>query len=187
MKRTVSTILTAVLAASLFACGSDDDSGADAAHNDADVVFATGMIPHHAQAIEMSDLLLAKEDVDTQVVELAEQITSAQTPEIDTMSGWLEQWGETVPPTSGMENMEEMPSTDGMMSPQDMARLESAAGDEASRLYLEQMIEHHTGAIDMAQQEAETGSYQPALTLAEDIIESQQAEIETMQGLLSQM
>ncbi len=175
MKRKGLTAMTGLLTGALLGCGS-------AGHNDVDIAFATDMIPHHSQAVEMSDTLLAKEGIDPQVIDLAEQITSAQAPEIDVMSGWLEQWGEEIPATTGMD---EMTSMDGMMSPQDMARLESAAGAEASRLYLEQMVEHHTGATVMAQQEDEGGSYEPAVTLATDIIESQQAEIETMEGLLS--
>jgi len=181
MKRTVTTILVAVLAMTLLACSETDS----AAHNDADVAFATDMIPHHAQAVEMSDILLSKDGIDPQVLDLAEQIKAAQAPEIETMSGWLEEWGEAVPPTSGMDDMEEMPAMDGMMSPQDMAELESATGDAATRLYLEQMTEHHAGAIDMAERETDDGSYPEAVALARSIIETQQAEIETMADLLA--
>ena len=95
------------------------------AHNDADVAFATGMIPHHQQAIEMSDMLLAKQDVDPQVVSLANDIKAAQGPEIEQMQGWLTQWGTamTPSPTSAMpghdmpgHDMTGMSGGQGMMS-----------------------------------------------------------------------
>ncbi len=72
-----------------------------------------------------------------------------------------------------------------MMSEEDMAALESAEGREASRLFLEQMIEHHQGAIEMAEAEIEGGQNPDAVALAEKIASDQQAEIETMQELLT--
>ncbi|WP_234714477.1 DUF305 domain-containing protein, partial [Mycobacterium tuberculosis] len=63
-------------------------------------MFVTMMIPHHEQAIEMSDILLAKDGADPRVVELAEQIKAAQGPEIDKMLGWLEDWGVEYDPDS---------------------------------------------------------------------------------------
>ena len=75
--------------------GGSDSSPSDSAadFNAADEMFATMMIPHHEQAVEMSDMILAKSDVDPRVLELAQQIKDAQQPEIDTMEGWLEDWG----------------------------------------------------------------------------------------------
>ncbi len=183
MRRTVTTILGAVLALALLGCG----NSATDAHNDADVAFATGMIPHHAQAVEMSDILLSKDGVDPQVAELAEQVKAAQAPEIEAMTSWLEEWDEAVPPTTGMESMDDMSSMEGMMTEQDMGDLAAATGDEASRLFLQQMTEHHSGAIDMAEQETEDGSYPDATDLAEEIVQSQQAEIDTMNDLLARL
>lgn len=145
------------------------------------------MIPHHAQAVEMSDIVLAKDGVDPEVAQLAEEIKAAQAPEIETMTGWLEDWEEEVPPTTGMEDMEGESSMDGMMSAQDMVDLEAAPGEQASRLFLEQMTEHHTGAVDMAEQEVQDGEYADAISLAETIIETQQAEILQMEELLARM
>ena len=172
-------------------------STADAqAHNDADVAFATGMIPHHQQAIEMSDMLLAKQGIDPQVVTLANEIKAAQGPEIAQMRGWLTQWGaSTTPsPSTGMPG-HDMPGHDmsgggdmtGMMSKADMTALQNAQGAEASRLFLTQMIEHHNGAITMAQQEIDGGQFPPAVELARSIVTSQQQEITTMQGIIDSM
>ena len=71
-----------------------------AGHNHADVMFANHMIPHHQQAIEMSDVILDKQGVDPRVIDLARQIKDAQGPEIDQMQAWLDQWG--MPGASGM-------------------------------------------------------------------------------------
>ena len=114
------------------------------------MTFAQGMIPHHEQAIEMSDMLLAKQGIDPQVVSLANEIKAAQGPEIEQMKGWLSQWGvsptTTNSPSSSMPGMpgHDMPGGDmpgmsgghGMMSEQDMAALQNAQGTEASRLFL---------------------------------------------------
>lgn len=143
---------------------------------DADVTFVTGMIAHHQQAIEMADLVLGKEGVDERVAQLAQDIKAAQGPEIDAMTSWLEDWGQST--ESGMDH------GDGMMSETDMTALESATGPEASRLFLEQMIEHHQGAIAMAQTEAGAGQNADALALAQTIIDAQTAEITTMQDIL---
>jgi len=176
------------------------------AHNGADVMFAQGMIPHHEQAVEMSDMVLGKEGIDPRVVSLANDIKAAQGPEIQQMQGWLAEWG--VPTTmmpgsadSGMpgHDMPGMPDGDmpghgmpgmpgmngqGMMSEQDMAALQNAQGVAASRLFLSQMIEHHQGAIAMAQTEIDAGRYPAALELARSIVSSQQDEIATMEQFL---
>ncbi|MFE7843923.1 DUF305 domain-containing protein [Microbacterium sp. NPDC057407] len=163
-----------------------DDAGSEQAAdvNSADIMFAQMMIPHHEQAVEMADMLLAKDDIDPDVVRLAEDIKAAQQPEIDRMAGWLEDWGADMP---GMDGMDGMDHGDGMMSEADMARLEAATGVEASRLFLEQMIVHHEGAIEMAQAEVEDGRNPGAIQLADDIIETQTAEVGTMNGLLDDL
>jgi len=184
MTRTIA-LATAVVALSLAACGSDDtdSAGSTGDHNDTDVAFAQQMIPHHAQAVDMSDIVLAKDGVDARVADLAEEIKAAQTPEIDVMAGWLSDWDEEVPPTAGTQDMGGM-EMDGMMSAEDMTDLEEADADRASRLFLGQMTEHHVGAIDTAEQEVDGGSYPEAIDLAETIIETQQAEITRMEELL---
>jgi uncharacterized protein (DUF305 family) len=150
--------------------------------NAADSMFAMMMIPHHEQAIEMSDLILAKSGVDQRVLDLAQQIKAAQVPEIELMQSWLDDWG--MPSSGGMDGMDH---GDGMMSEDDMTALEVAGGAEAARLFLEQMIEHHQGAIEMAQDELDDGANPDVLALAQRIITSQTAEIATMQELLTQV
>lgn len=169
-------------------------------HNDADVTFATGMIPHHQQAVVMSDMVLAKQGIDPRVVTLANEIKAAQGPEIEQMQGWLTQWGAAATPApshnmpghdmadmGGGPGMADMGSGHGMMSQADMTELQNAQGAEASRLFLTQMIEHHNGAITMAQTEIDSGQFPAAVEMARSIVASQQQEITTMQGILDSM
>lgn len=163
-------------------------------------MFAQHMIPHHQQAIEMSDMLLTKQGIDPRVTELAKQIKAAQGPEIEQMQGWLNQWGNPpmppmpsgdmsghgdMPGMSGMPSMSGTPGMTGMMSNEDMTALQNAQGVEASKLFLTQMITHHEGAITMAQTEIKDGQYPAAVELARAIVSAQQNEIDTMKGMLA--
>ena len=167
------------------AAGSPATSSTPAAgqHNDADVMFAQGMIPHHQQAVAMSDMILAKDGIDAKVTDLATQIKAAQAPEIAQMSGWLAGWGENPSPSMGMDH----DMGGGMMSQADMDALDQATGQDAARLFLTGMITHHKGAITMAQNEVANGQNPEAIALAQKIITDQQAEIDTMNQLLEQL
>lgn len=168
----------------------ESGTGVSEAHNDADVMFAQMMIPHHQQAVEMSDIMLAKKDISPEVTELATKIKQAQAPEIETMTSWLEAWGELVTPEGGIEG-HDMGSMgggmEGMMSEDQMAELEAADGEDATRMFLESMTEHHNGAVDMAQEEIDNGKSPEAVALAETIMQTQQAEIEEMEELLAEL
>lgn len=149
--------------------------------NDADAMFASMMIVHHQQAVEMSDIVLAKEGVDPRVVDLAERIKAAQSPEIEQLQGWLDEWGVEPDDGSGMDH------GDGMMSEDDLAALEAAAGPEASRLFLEQMIMHHEGAVEMAEAQIADGEDADAVALAQEIVDAQTAEIAEMRELIASL
>ncbi|WP_233255561.1 DUF305 domain-containing protein [Naasia lichenicola] len=151
-------------------------------HNDADVTFAMDMIPHHQQAVEMADMILAKDGIDADVIDLATRIKAAQDPEIITMTSWLSIWGEMMN-SSDMSDMRTM-GENGMMSSDDMNALDKATGDEATRLFLEGMTTHHKGAITMAQTEISDGENPDAIELAKTIVEDQTAEIDEMSSLL---
>lgn len=155
--------------------------------NMADIMFTTMMIPHHEQAVVMSDKILAKDGIDDRVVTLSKQIKAAQGPEIETMQGWLKAWGAPAPSGMGGMDGDGMGGMDGggMMSETDMAALDNAAGAEASRLFLTGMIEHHEGAIDMAQTEVDSGQNSDVKDLAQQIIDGQTAEIATMRKILA--
>lgn len=153
---------------------------ADQPHNQQDVSFAEQMIPHHQQAVEMSEVILSKPDIDPRVVQLANQIKAAQGPEIEQMRGWLKQWG--APAMPGMEH--HGGAMAGMMSAEDMDALKNAQGADAATLFLNQMIKHHEGAIAMAHTEIDAGQFQPAVAMAKSIATGQQQEIADMQDIL---
>ncbi|MEK8073209.1 DUF305 domain-containing protein [Rhodococcoides navarretei] len=152
--------------------------------NDADVMFAQMMYPHHAQAVEMADLANGRTD-NPEVLSLASAIAAAQQPEMDQMTTWLTEWGQPMPDMDmgdmgGMDHS----SGSGMMTAQDMDALMAASGPEFDRQWLTMMIAHHTGAIEMANTEIADGSNPDALEMARAIVATQQQEIETMQRLL---
>lgn len=150
----------------------------------ADVMFAQMMIPHHEQAVVMSDYAL--ENTSTpEVLALAEQIKAAQQPEIEQMTSWLEEWG--VPVMSGMDAMGAHGGhgMSGMLTDEQLDELANATDADFDALYLAYMIDHHEGAIDMADDVADSQDPRVA-ALAAAIIEAQRAEIVEMQRLLGQ-
>lgn len=158
-------------------------SGSDAtgAFNDADVAFATDMIPHHQQAVKMAALAETRAR-SPQVKELAAKIEAAQGPEIQTMTAWLNAWGKPVPgDMSGMDMSGQMP---GMMSMDDINKLTGMSGTGFDEMFLAMMIRHHQGAIKMAKTEKSSGMSSDAIALAEQIATAQAAEIATMRTLL---
>lgn len=190
MKRTLTSITFAVVAAlTLVGCGNDTDSNDSTSSsggqfNDADVTFAQQMIPHHEQAVEMATM--AQEQASSpEVKQLADKIAAAQGPEIDTMTGWLEDWGQEVSSDS-MSGMDHAGSDmSGMMSDDDMESLGAATGAEFDQMFLQMMTQHHTSAIEMAKTEQQDGENPDAIALAEKIEADQTAEIAQMQDLLA--
>ena len=224
MMRSTSRARTAALAVGvlaltmlLAACGGDDSTtgsgskagstasstgtAAAAPHNDADVAFATGMIPHHGQAVAMAELAATRAS-SPQVKKLAAAIQAAQGPEIEQMSGWLADWGEEVPDPQAMamgsgHDMSDMTGEDsntdgmssdgmaGMMTADQMSDLAAASGAKFDTMWLRSMIAHHEGAVAMAEDELGDGLNVDALELAETIVDAQQTEIMTMRDLLA--
>ncbi|MDV6011838.1 DUF305 domain-containing protein [Haloechinothrix sp. LS1_15] len=179
MRTTTRTGLTlaGLLAGALLA-----GCAADAEFNQADVAFAKEMIPHHEQAVVMAELVAERTD-NRDLRELAADVEAAQDPEIEAMTAMLDEWGEPAPePHDAADHAaHDMP---GMMSEEQMANLADARGAEFDRLWMEMMIEHHEGAIEMAETQLEDGINTEASELAEDIIEVQEAEIDLMRDML---
>lgn len=184
----VSALLT------LAACGSEEPgsgssagtastssstSGSTQAGRQDDVRFAQMMIPHHEQAVEMAELALQK-DTSARVRQLAEQIRAAQDPEIATMTRWLEQWG--APMTSDQGHAGH--GGGGMMSEEDLEELSAADGRSFETMWLEMMVEHHEGAVVMAQDVLETTASPEVKALAQAVVAGQTQEIATMKSLL---
>lgn len=203
LRRTVLSVTAGAAAFVLAACGSDGGSGghdmgsmesdsgptatasAEAGdHNDADVDFSTEMIQHHRQAVDMAELA-ADRASSQEVKDLATKVKGAQDPEIETMSGWLTSWGEDVPEKmSGAMDHDMSSAMPGMMSGKDMDKLEKASGAEFDTMFLTMMVEHHEGAVEMAETEKADGKYGPATKLADAVVTAQTAEIKQMNKML---
>ena len=176
----------------LAACGSEsnqqstastqtDLTSSESSFNDADVMFAQMMIPHHEQAIELADMaldptLMAGEQVKT----LASQIKLAQDPEIDLMTQWLTDWDQPLMDMSEEHDM----SMDGMLSVDEIAALGQLVGEEFDQAWASAMIAHHKGAIKMAKTVKEDGKSTPVQDLANLIVQEQQSEITFLETLL---
>ncbi len=140
-----------------------------------DLGFAQMMIPHHEQAVEMSGLAL-EISTDPEILALATQIRDAQAPEIEQMQGWLDS-------STGMMD-HDMGTMGGMLSDAEIATLAASTGVEFDRLFLEGMIGHHEGAIQMAQTILDSRNPE-VKALGEAIVSSQTAEIARMRDLLA--
>lgn len=170
---------------STSASPSDSSPSTPAQFNDADATFVQEMLPHHQQAVEMSDILLQKSGVSADTTALAKQIKAAQQPEITTMQGWLKDWGKSADP--GMGGMDHGGTGGGMATDAELKKLAQADGASAEKLYLELMTKHHQGAITMAETEIKDGQNPDAVQLANTIVSSQQAEIDTMRKLIANL
>jgi uncharacterized protein (DUF305 family) len=150
-------------------------------HNQADVVFLQNMIPHHTQAIMMSQMA-RNWATSPKVKDLAARIEAAQGPEIQQMRELLVAWGSPAPAAPGA--MGPMGGRGHMGQGQMPGMMTGTAFD---RMFLQMMIVHHQGAIDMSQTELTQGSNPATRQLAQKIINAQQAEITEMQTLLQQV
>jgi uncharacterized protein (DUF305 family) len=152
-----------------------------AGYNADDVAFATNMIPHHQQAVEMS-ALVPERSTNPEVIELASKIAAAQGPEIETMKGFLVQWKQN--PDTGGGHGGHGDTMQGMVDAPTMARLASLNGAQFDTLWLESMISHHQGAVEMAKSEIANGENADAKKLADTIVQAQEAEIAQMKQML---
>lgn len=198
-RATAAALFLTLTGAGLAGCGEDDASGGTPAaehtaangdvYNDADVEFATEMIPHHADALVMVDMTQGRR-LSPEFARLTEDIREAQAPEIEMMADWLTDWGEEVPETSrdhvnSHMGDGDMGMGDGMgMDPDDLAELRDSGANMFETMWMQMMIEHHEGAIEMAETEQAEGLFPDAIALAESIEESQTAEIELMEELI---
>ena len=159
--------------------------------NNADVTFVQGMIPHHQGALAMAQLAVGRAQ-DPRILDLASRVEAAQEPEIEAMTAWLEEWGEPLPEDTMSEDMGGMDHGSGGMDMEGVPEggvtdLGGASGPEFDRMFLEMMVEHHRGAVDMAETELAEGAYPDAIDLASEIAESQTTEIAEMETILSEL
>ncbi len=159
---------------------------ATGAHNDQDVSFLTGMIPHHGQAVQMSAMVFAR-DTPAVLGALASVIRDGQTKELNQMAGWLQGWDEEVPIALSTEHMGHQEHGEGMLTAAELETLDKSQGTEFNRLFLVGMIKHHEGAVMSAQAEVATGSNPEVIALAKQIIKVQDREIAAMKAQLADL
>ena len=151
----------------------------------ADVKFMQGMIGHHAQALEMTDLLKTR-SADPDMKKLAQRIELSQADEIKMMQEWLKARGQQVPDAHAhhAHGATLMP---GMLTPDEMARLAAATGPAFDKLFLEYMIKHHAGALTMVKELFSTpgaGQESEIFAFASDVDADQRMEIDRMSAML---
>lgn len=184
--RIVRRVFLGVLVVGAVACGGSspavapDATQSDASTNELNVVdamFVEMMIPHHEQAIVMSAMALDPTvGARSEVVELAREITAAQSAEIDV----LKNLASGLDPSSGGHSH----MMKGMLSDDELDELATLRGAEFDRRWIEAMIAHHEGAIEMAEDALRDGSNAQVRDLAANVVETQQAEIDLMRKLL---
>ena len=157
-------------------------------HVDADVRFMQGMIHHHSQALDMTELLSSRTESEEMRM-LAQRIDISQTDEIGTMEGWLKSRGEDAPrvreeDATPLADDQLMP---GMLTERQMAQLASATGEAFDRLFLELMIVHHEGALTMVGElflVSGAGQEPDVFKFASDVDADQTGEIGRMNMML---
>ncbi|MER6443978.1 DUF305 domain-containing protein [Streptomyces venezuelae] len=196
LRRSAGPTVAASAAFVLAACGNGNDAStgqngheavtpsasapaSQGQHNAADVAFAKGMIPHHRQGIEMAGLASSRAQ-SAEVKKLAADTKTAQGSQITTLTALLPTWGEQVP-AEGDHSGHDMAGT---MSPQEMEKLKNSSGAAFDTAFMELMIKHHQGAVEMAKTEKAQGVSPDAKTAADAIVASHSAEIEQMNKLL---
>ncbi|VEG51084.1 putative lipoprotein [Mycolicibacterium aurum] len=203
----ISIRLLAALAALcvLVGCGSGDSPGDDqtaaeasgtpvitgepAGYNAADVTFASAMVPHHQQAIEMSTMALQR-SVNPELITLANQIVATQQPEVNILNVLLVQWNENPDiqaDPGGADGGASAPSNPGKVDDATIAELESLRGPEFDTLWLQSMIGHHQGTVAMAKSEVSDGKNVDAIAIAKTIEAEQEAQIGQMTRMLEGM
>jgi uncharacterized protein (DUF305 family) len=154
----------------------------------ADVKFMQGMIHHHAQALDMTDLLAARTQ-NEDMKKLALRISLSQADEIKMMRHWLEVRGQEAPDEHA-HHMPAAPMMPGMLTPEEMNRLAAVKGRDFDRLFLEGMIRHHAGALTMVQELFATpgaGQDSEMFAFASDVDADQRMEIDRMGAMLEEL
>jgi uncharacterized protein (DUF305 family) len=149
--------------------------------NAADVTFMRDMIVHHRQALDMT-VLAPTRAANAKVKAMASRIKDSQAPEIQFMTSWLQEQGQKAPDHHAAHTG--MP---GMATPEQMEQLKAASGAAFDKIFLELMIKHHQGAVEMAEQAVQHGSHRVVLELANEVGATQAAEIGRMRRIQGEL
>jgi len=185
---TMTRNLAVICALVIAGCSSGSTIDQDASWNKADQKFVQEMIPHHEQAVVMSEMANNVE-VSGETTALATEIISAQASEIELMQGFLSEWGVEYDSSSDPHAGHMMSGDEsyGMMTDEELAELENSMGSGFEKMWLTMMLAHHKGAIKMAETVIADGKDTRVKTLAETIISAQQKELELINLLLANL
>lgn len=148
-------------------------------HNDADITFANDMIAHHQQAVDMANDAIGRASASPELKVFATIITDTQGAEIKSMQRWLKAWG--APVTSDHHSGSSM----GMMSDAEMSSLTASDDSSYEALWLQMMIRHHEGAVEMAKAIKKDGKNKEAKSLAQSVIANQTDQVKLMNQRLA--
>ena len=188
-KRVIAGLVALIMVMALAGCSKDGSmgmdheghsSGASGDLSSDDVMFLQMMIPHHQQAIDISDLALTK-SADAELLALAKDIRDEQAAEIVTMKAWLDAAGADLDPGHSMGH-----GMGGMLSDSELAALKSATGKSFDLLWLKGMTGHHDGAIDMAAM-IENAKNPEIKSFGQAIVSSQSEQNKAMAAMLKRM
>ena len=158
------------------------DEPVDDVPNEADMGFAAMMIPHHQQAIELSQVLAATPGIGDASTSLAAAIERDQTAEVTQMQAWIDAWHQV-----GILDHDHSGTMSGMATPEQIAQLRTMSGAAAEKRFLELMIFHHEGALEMARTAMAAGHNSFIRALAKHVAAEQQREIEAMTARLGML
>jgi len=176
---TALVLLIAALSPTIRGAFSGGGDEAEGTHNEVDVHFLGMMVPHHQQAIDMSDVLLESDVDDDEVRDLAQRIKDGQERENEQMRAWADEWG--------IQDDMEMHSThiaNGMFQPEELEEFATLEGEDLRRTFLEMMHYHHDHVIPMTQGQIDNGGYAPLRDMAQEMVDVQTAEMKEMEELL---
>jgi len=188
-KPVIAGLVALIMALSISGCASASNKGMDHEGHSSeasgdlssdDVMFLQMMIPHHQQAIDMSDLALTKSS-DSELLALAKDIRDEQGAEIVKMKAWLDKAGADLDPGHSMGH-----GMGGMLSDSELAALKAATGKNFDLLWLKGMTGHHVGAIDMATM-IEDADNDEIKSFGQAIVTSQSAQNKQMAAMIKRM
>jgi len=188
-KRVIAGFVALIMALSISGCASASNKGMDHEGHSSeasgdlssdDIMFLQMMIPHHQQAIDISDLALTK-SAESELLALAKNIRDEQAAEIVTMKAWLDAAGADLEMDHGASH-----SMSGMLSDSELAALDKATGKSFDALWLKAMTGHHTGAIDMAAM-IENAKSAEIKSFGEGIVASQSAQNKAMAAMIKRI
>ena len=172
----------------IVGCSNGSTVDKNASWNKADQKFVQQMIPHHEQAVVMSEMV-GNVEVSAETAALASEIMGAQASEIELMQGFLNEWGVESDPNSDPHAGHKMSGDEshGMMTDEELAELKDSSGADFEKMWLTMMLAHHKGAVKMAETVIADGKDPRVKTLAETIISTQQQEILQIQSLFNNL